>query len=904
MRSFALLFFVFIAQVAIAQVEQTVRTPIIKEPARRDSLIVKVPADSTQRNPADSTKAKPRKSDINTTIFYSAKDSINSNLEDKIIRLYGDAKIKYGEIELEAENITIDYGKSLISAVGSVDTTGRHIGYPVFKDGNQTYETREMVYNFKTKKARIKEVVTKQGEGIMHGAQVFKNDKNELFSVDNAYTTCDLAHPHFRIIATRSKAIPGDKIVAGPFYMEFNDVPTPLGFLFGVFPSNIKRSSGIIVPAYGEEGVRGFFLRNGGYFFDINDHVKAWLQGDVYSKGSTALTLRTEYITRYKYQGNLLFNFTNNRTTTKIEDRNAPKDFRITWSHTPSSRGSARFSASVNAATTTFTNNNFVGSNAVAARTLDNTSRKMSSNISFSKSFPGTPISMGINLRHNQDLITKQVDLPLPDVSLNVNNLYPFKKILAGKMFWENLAFRYTMSGTNQITNNLGKIKSLAGLDEETALTVAAQDSIAPFTVANLSTFVRNGKKGFKHNIPFQSSIKILKYFTFSPSINLDQIFYFEKLNWQLDSSQTKIIVKDTVRQFNAITNFTSSLSFNTRIYGTKLFRKGSIKAIRHVINPSIGLSFQPDYQQNINYYQALTPKDSKGNTLATVYKSHHEGFIYGSSRTSKSTSLNFGINNTLELKVKGKNDSIARKIPIFNSFGINSGYNFLAPSFKLAPISMSANTNILDNKVNINFTGTLDPYVYRLDSIKGTTTQRVYQTKLDEYAWSRNHSLGQLSSVSVAFGTNLNPQARKKENETKAKIAQSNLNQDDKQLLLQHPELYVDFSIPWSMSLNYNLSYTHTGHDKAVVTQSVRFNGKLGLTEKWAITYNSGYDFVNKQLTMTNVSITRDLHCWTTSLSWVPFGKFQSYQFSIRVKAGMLKDLKLDRNRSFQDNN
>ncbi|MEQ8423909.1 MAG: putative LPS assembly protein LptD, partial [Cyclobacteriaceae bacterium] len=386
--------------------------------------------------------------------------------------------------------------------------------FPIFKNGSEVYETKDMVYNFKSKKAKISEVVTQQGEGFMHGDLVYKNDKNELFTIGNAYTTCNLAHPHFRIISNKAKAIPGDKIVTGPFYMELNDVPTPLAFAFGLFPSQRKSASGILVPSYGEERRRGFFLRNGGYYFDISEYMKVSLTGDLYSKGSSAVYLNSVYRKRYAYNGSLNFSVTNNRLTDDIEDSQKIKDFRVTWSHSPQSKGTGRFSASVNAATSSFTNNNFLGLNSDPNATrIDNTSRKLSSNISYSKTIQGTPFSFGINMRHNQDLVTKRVDLPLPDLSFNVNNIYPFKKSQVEAL--ENLNFRYTMNGTNQITNSLGPIDDVL-------------DSIVPFTFDNLPVFLENSRKGIRHTLPLSTSVKALKHFTMSPSVNYNEIWYFE----------------------------------------------------------------------------------------------------------------------------------------------------------------------------------------------------------------------------------------------------------------------------------------------------------------------------------------------------------------------------------------
>ena len=888
----------FLSISGFAQVENPIQAPELTLPARLDTI----PADSARllnkndtlisridslTTKGDSIKTPPPKSDIETTIFYSARDSINSSLESKIIKLYGNAKITYGEIELEADEIIIDYENSTITARGQLDSLGQRVGYPVFKNGNEVYETRDIVYNFKSKKAKISEVVTQQGDGIVHGEVVFKNDKNELFTIGNAYTTCNLAHPHFRIVSQKAKAIPNDKIVTGPFYMELNDVPLPLGFAFGMFPAQRKSSSGIMVPSYGEEARRGFFLKNGGYYFDISDYVKVAVTGDLYSKGSSALYINSMYRKRYAHNGSLNFSMTNNRLTQNIEDNQKIRDFRIAWSHSPQTKGTGRFSASVNAATSSFTNNNLLGINTNPnATNIDNSSRKLSSNVSYSKTFKGTPFSMGINMRHNQDLVTKRVDLPLPDVSFNVNNIYPFKK--SNKEALENFVVKYTAKGTNQITNSLGTIGDVT-------------DSIIPFNFDNLSTFLRNSKKGVKHEIPISTSVKALKHFTMSPSISYSELWYFEKLNWALDESETAVIV-DTIKQFNRIANYSTGVSLNTRIYGMYISKNPDrkLKAIRHVVNPSISYSYQPDFSDpKFDYFQTFTTTNG-----TVIQKSRHQGFVYGQSNQNKQSSMGFSLGNNLEMKVQNATDSVARKISLLNNLSVSANYNFAADSFNLSNISLSANTNVLNDKININLGATLDPYQYRIDSIGSLESNlgKFYETKISQYAWKDGFDLGQITSFSLAFSTNLSPKGKEKDADTRSKIAQSNISQSDKEFLLQNPDAYIDFSIPWNLRLNYNLAYSKQGRQESNITQAIRFNGDLSLTEKWKVVFNSGYDLKSKEFTQTTININRDLHCWQVSLGWTPFGAFQSYNFSIGVKSGMLRDLKLDRTRGFFD--
>jgi hypothetical protein len=898
LRFLFILFILFINPFynVFAQVERPITAPGRILPVKPDSVVNKKDT-LFNNNKADSLKVPP-KSDIETTITYSAKDSIISNLNNKMMWLYGEANVKYGAIELQAEEIIIDYENSTISARSMKDSTGKSYGYPIFINGNEKYETKDMVYNFKTRKAKISEVVTKQGDGFLHGDFVYKNEKNELFSTGNAYTTCDLAVPHFRIISKKTKAIPGDKMVSGPFYFEFNGVPTPLGFLFGIFPAPKKSASGILVPTYGEERRRGFFLRRGGYFFDISEYFKLSITGDIYSKGGSAINLNSTYNTRYKYSGSFAFAFTNNVNNDKIEAPTKTKDFQLTWSHTPQTKGTGRFSASVTAASSTYNSNNYLGVNSnYQSSNIDNLTQRLSSNINYSKTFRGTPFSMGVNLRHNQNLGTKQVDLSLPDLSFNMNNIYPFKQ-LSNNLFLQNLNVKYTMSSNNQVSNNLGKI----AVDQNGN----PIDSIAPFTSANLPTFFQNAKKGMRHNIPLSTSFKLLKFFTASPNINYEERWYLEKLNWSYDENSRKFSA-DTLHQFNRVYNYSGGVGLNTRIYGTYVSKNpnSKIRAIRHVINPSVSYSFQPDFSDpSYDYYQRFVTKDGVG-TETVVLKARHEGFIYGTAGTGKSSSLGMSINNNIEMKVRGEKDTVDRKIALFNSLSIGSSYNFLADSLNLSNIAISANTNILDGKINLNFGANLDPYTYRkfVTGYDEKTGDPIYtEKKINDLAWKYGKP-GRITNANFAFSTNLNPKGQDKDNSIREKVSKSAISDAEKQYILQNPDMYIDFSIPWNLRISYNVDYQHVVNQSPVITQSIRFNGDVSLSEKWKITYNSGYDFQKKAFTQTQLSLSRDLHCWQMSVNWTPFGKYQSYNFSIGIKSSMLKDLKLDRQRNFFDN-
>jgi hypothetical protein len=878
------LFLSVVPFVSQAQVESQIKGPN-PLPIKSDTTVA--PLDSIP--PSTDTTAVNQDSvairqggDIETTIKYSAKDSIRASIDGKKIWLYGQASITYGAIKLDAEEIEIDYAKSTLTAIGKRDSTGKILGYPIFQNGNEVYETHDIIYNFKTQHAKISQVRTKQGESIMFVQTAFKNEKNELFSRNNTYTTCDLEHPHFLIRSTKSKAIPNDKVVSGPFYFEFNDIPLPIGFLFGMFPAKRESSSGIIFPSYGEERRRGFNLRNFGYFFDINEYVKLAVTGDIYSKGGHAVYLNSNYMKRYKYQGSVNFSYSKTVTSDQIENPVSANDYRIAWSHSPKSKGTSRFSASVNAATATYNQNNNLNygyNTSINSTSYNNITAKLSSTISYSKKFSGTPFSLGVNGSLNQDLQTKLVDLPFPNITLNMTNQYPFQRKDGRTGPLDNFSIGYSMAATNRITNNIGRVSP-----------EATSDSIAPFTWDNMPYFLDHARKGVKHTIPISTSNKIFRYFTISPSINYDERWYFEKLDWSyVDQEGKQVLVADTTRGFNRIANYSVGAGLNTRIYGTFFFKRGNVKAIRHVINPSVSFGYTPDFTTNTNYFQKFTD-----NTGRVFYKSRHEGFVYGSSTYGRSGSIGFGVGNNLEMKVQTPKDSIARKVMLLNNLSINSSYNLMADSFNLAPFSLSANSNILDNLVNINLSASLDPYTYLTDA-------EGIERRIDEYVW-KSGKLGRITTATLALSSNFNPKARDRQQESREKIAQSDLSAADKEFLIRNPEAYIDFEIPWSLQMGYNLSYTHPINRDPDVIQTVQFSGDLALSEKWKVNFQSGYHFESKEFTQTTITIARDLHCWTMRFWWVPFGKFQSYNFTINVKSTLLQDLKMERRKPFFD--
>lgn len=879
--------------------------------------------DSTLSDKVDSLAKLPR-GDIKTTVAYNAKDSITIDMFTKNVKIYGSGIIDYKPIALDAQEITINWEENYMQANGVADSTGRVQGKPIFKNGSEVYETNEIKYNFKSEKASITGLVTTQGDAFIHSDKVFKNSKGELFNQTTLYTTCNLAHPHYSIKARKVKVIPEKEMIAGPFNMIINDVPTPLGFAFGMFPDQQSRTSGIIFPDFGEETLRGFYLKNGGYYFAFSDYINLDLTGDLYTKGGWAIRAKSNYYVRYKFRGSFGATF----SKFKQEDENGidettSNDFRLVWSHSPESKGTGRFSANINYATNSYNKNNkFNDQNDQIRATL-------SSSVSYSKTFSGTPFSLGISGRFNQNLNTKQADLLLPDITFNVQNIYPFKKKNAsGNKWYEKINFRYSMAATNKATNRLKvQVTEPDILDDEgnviTAGSTEVIDSVFDITSETIPFLLKQGSNGVKHSIPLSASFKMLKHFTISPSVSYDELWYFKKLNYSYNE-EIQAIETDTINGFNAIRSYSASASINSRVYGTVILdREFGIQAIRHMMTPSLSYSYRPNFgDEKYGYYQTVQ-SDSIGNTKTF---SRYQGFVYGSGPgNGESSSISLSITNTLEMKFRNKKDTTgtSEKIAILRNFGASTSYNLAAEEFKLSNISLRATTDLLKNKqfsksikttgLSINFNGTINPYVYQIDSIvnEGEDDESIIQTRLNQFAWNNGQGLGQFSQFTISMNTGF--QGNKKGGAESssgrsmkggAENVNANTGKEEAELneFISNPDLYLDFNIPWSVRLTYNVNYKKIGFIEGQVTQTLRFNGDISITDNWKLTYQSGYDFTNKKWTEARFNIVRDLHCWDMTLGWVPFGRFQSYNFTIKAKSSLLQDLKLSKKRNAGD--
>ena len=844
----------------------------------------------------DSAKMMPS-SDIKSDILYFAEDSIITDFRENKVYLYNKAWFEYGQMRLDADLIIIDWEKSELYATGIPDSTGKLSGNPFFKDGGSTYEIRkEMKYNFKTQKAIIKDVVTEQQDGILRGETIKKTEDGSIYLDHGYYSTCKLTTPHWHISSSKIKSIQGKQVVSGPFNLYFNGIPTPLGLPFGIIPDTPEeKASGIIFPKYGKEQQRGLFLRDFGYYFAINDYIHTRITGDIYSKGGWGAKTQTIYNKRYRFSGGFNVDF---QKFTSPETAETPIDyntFRVQWNHRPVSRGTSSFSASVNAGSTSYFNNVVNLNNFV-----NNTTADLNSNISYSKTFSGTPFSMAANFRHSQSVQTGEVRLDLPTISVNMNRQNPFRNVKFEPLKTLNMAWNFNLQ--NSVTNRPSQTLDVNNPE-------AGSREPIPFNLDNLGLLLRNANNGARNQIPLSSNFTLFNYFTGTASINYNELWYLQRLNFYYNPSEQRVdqIVENG---FNRVSFFTSSFAMNTNFYGFYNFKgNGKLQTIRHHIAPTFSFNYNPNFSDpSFGYYQQVQIDE----TGRTRLYSRHQGFIFGGAPLGESRALAFSMRNVIEAKIKNTNDSTSedatKKIPILESFNLNTAYNFAADSFQLSPFSLSARTSFFERKLSVNLTSTIDPYAV-IQSGEGTSATF---TRINDFAWRNGQGIGAIRNASLNINASLNPREGQTPGEVRDEITQDFIQrggvmnefaEQEINRIVNDPSQYIDWNIPWNLTIGYNLSYSKQVTNRTNITQTVNLNGDLSISEKWKINFNTGLDLQAKQITQTMIGIARDLHCWQMNVNWMPFGRFTSYNIDIRVKSTILQDLKVSRRRSFFDN-
>ncbi|MFA5541874.1 MAG: putative LPS assembly protein LptD [Bacteroidales bacterium] len=826
-------------------------------------LFSQITIDSTLSNKDTLSKTIPRKKTFEDRVNYSSKDSITIDLSLKKVFLYNESKIKYQGIELESGEMSINFKTKSLSAQGIMDSNNNMVQYPIFKEKGTEYRSTNIDYNFDTKKGYIKGVFTKEGEGYLHGEKVKKVDDKTMYISHGKFTTCDLDHPHFSINFSKAKAITQDKIITGPAWFSIMDIPLPLGIPFGYFPFTSTKQSGLLIPTYGYAQNRGYYLRNLGWYFAINDYVDLIAQGDIYTNLSWAVNLRSNYVKRYKYRGNLELRFEENKTGIKnTPSFSSSTDFKLRWTHQQDAKSNpnSNFSANVNLVSRSF--------NQYAVNVSDYFNNTTTSSIAYSRKL-GKKFNLTANLGESYNINTGSINLDLPSITLSSSQFYPFrKKQSKGKQSWyENISFTYRTS----LVNNINTIDSLLFTQE----------------------VFRNMRNGMSHSIPIQSSVKILKHFNWTNSINYNERWYLNSTIKQYNPI-TDLVDKDTVFGFISNRDVSFNTSLTTRLYGMFAFKKGYIKALRHVINPSLSMNFTPDFSDpSLGFYNFYL--DKLGNK---VFYSKTEDGMFGSPPRGKSGIVSFNLGNNLEMKVGSKKDSIKneRKIVLLESFNISTGYDLAKDSVNWQPLRITARTTLFQRLV-INYSASYTPYVINQS---GQLT--------NEFLYNKKKIL--FKNQNSQWDLNLNWQLNSKKSNTQTSTDNISPTEQTYSPFANPNEVFgynVDFTIPWSLNLGLNFSRLSSyivalANYQTNLSSVLSAKGDINLTNKWKIGFTSGYDFINKDFTYTSIDFYRDLHCWEMRMNWIPFGPRAGWNFTIAVKASMLQDLKYEMRDDFRN--
>ena len=809
---------------------------------------------------------------ITQIVHYTASDSIAFDINKRKAQLYTKGHIEYDGMELKADHIRVDFDEQTLIATPVLDSAGKPSGRPYFKEGNSEYMAEAITFNYYSKKGIITSVVTAEGDGFLHGTRVKKINDSVMYLSSGQYTTCNYAHPHFAINFSHSKLIANNKIFTGPAYVSIEDVPTPLILPFAFFPMNHKeQASGIIMPSYGWMDNRGYYLKDGGYYFALNDNMDLTLMGELYTNLSWAAEAKSNYYVRYKFKGDVDLRYGVTKEGIRGDSATFQKfsDFKLAWKHEQDAKANprSRFSANVNLQSRNY-NKNTTNRN-------DYFNSTTTSSISYSAQL-GSSLNLSASLNESYNVQTGLINLKLPTISLSSTTFYPLRRKEAnGSYRWyENISLSYSLSADNNITS---------------------QDS----DLLKLSTLSKM-QYGVQHSVPISLSQKVLRFFNWTNSVSYNERWHWTTIHKSYDSLTDETHI-DTVRGFraNREVSFTSSLS--TRIYGMFNFKYGPIKALRHVINPSVSFSYHPDFgNPQLGWWQSYTD-----NTGYVHRYSIFEQSLYGGPSDGRSGRVNFNIGNNLEMKVASAKDTITgtKKVVLLESLNLSTSYDLAKDSLQWSDIALTGRTTLFKNTV-LNYSGSFTPYY--VDQQGRKHNQYVWEMQ-DKFIIKNNSTW----STQLSFSLN---------NKTFQKDAGSKPGDKPTGQTLVSPAMlspynynpallmgtYADFSMPWNLSFNYTLSYVSTYvaaqfNYKSEVIQTLGISGNVELTHNWKIAVSTGYDFVNKGISYTSVDIYRDLHCWEMRFNWVPFGYYKSWNFIINIKAASLKDVKYQKQETYQ---
>ncbi len=830
----------------------------------------------------DSLKHLNGGSDFDAEVDYTADGKINIDNTKNKIYMFKNAQVKYKDIELKADYIELNRDSNLIHATGLPDSTGTIVGKPIFKQAEQEFEADEIRYNFLTKKGIVYGVVTDQEGGYIHSGKTKLVNDSTYNMKDGRYTTCDAEHPHFYLQMTKAKVLSNKKIVTGPAYLVVEDMPIYFLFIpFGFFPNSPKYSSGFLMPTYGDEINRGFFLRDIGYYWAANDYFDLALRGDIFSKGSRGLKVHTNYRLRYKFSGGFDFNYYKNVFGDKgLPDYKIQNDYAITWNHALDAKASpnSTFSASVNFSTSQYDQNN---SNTNFSQGNSNylTNTKQSS-ISYTRRWDNTPFAMSANLRHSQNSRDTTISLTFPQMTFNVNRLYPFKsKNASGKEKWyQKIGMSYSFDMQNSINTK-------------------------EYLLLN-SNLSKDWQNGVKQSIPVSTSFKLLKFITVSPSLNYNERWYTQQIRKDWNPVKKTVEVTDTIYGFTRDYDYSVSVGASSKIYGSyrPLNKKSNINEIRHVMTPSLSFSMLPDFSNpGYNMYGTVEYYDDQGRPVSLRYP-YHQGGVFGTAGQGRSGSIGLNVNNTLEMKMLNTNDTLSKekfkKVKLLDQLSFATSYNLAADSLNLFNINISARTKVAS--IDVNMGAIMDPYVYENGHL------------INVYQISKDGKIARLTSANMSFGYGFKSKTKEEKEKLKRVIGPDGkpLPKSEDQKVIDaarknYPDIpeYADFSLPWDFRFDYSLRYSKPDPAaKPQINQTLDFNGNVSLTKGWQIGFSSGVDLQKMEVSFTQFNIFRDLHCFQMSLNIVPFGYRQSYSFTLRATAAMLQDLKLSKQDSFYD--
>ncbi len=876
----------------VASAFNLVAAPQVRAPLGRTRAAVDSVGRDSLNAPRDTARfKKTRAVDIDHVVKFSSKDSIVLFGRNDL-RFYGESEVSYDNMDLKASSITMNMDSSVVHAVGVPDSVGELQGKPVFTDPSGEYKSKRMAFNFKTKKGIITDIITEQGDGYLTGGITKKHEDDEYHIKNGRYTTCDNhEHPHFYFQITKAKMRPKKNVITGPAYMVLEDLPLPLAVPFAFFPFTNKYSSGVLVPTFGEDYNRGFYLKNGGYYFAINQYVDLALTGEIYTRGSWGVSLQSNYAKRYKFSGHLSASFLTTVNGDKGDrDYSKMKNFSVAWTHTQDSKSNPnmQFSASVNFATSGYSRNNITD---YYRNTF--TENTKSSTVNWSYNFPNSKWSIAATASVSQRSADSTLTVSFPNFTITMAQTSPFKRkrAVGAEKWYEKIKISYSGRFQNTLT---AKEKEFFH-----------------------KSLVKDWRNGFSHVVPISATFNVFKYINITPNITLNDRMYTSKIKQAWDPNSSAV-VRDTTYGFYNLFDFNASVSMSTKIYGfykPLKFMGDKLQMVRHVITPTVSFSASPDFGSKFwGYYGNYSYVDNQGKERNVKYPYFQHG-IYGQPQSGKSGVISFNIANNLEAKVRSDEDSTGyKKISIIENLTLSQSYNFAADSLRWSNLNTSILLRITKG-FNLNLSATWDVYKYGLN-------ENGAPVRINKLRLFHGGGWGRLASTGTSFSYTFNNDTfkklfrrgdkKKKDDDDKKlgnmKDSENKGGQAEGSDVVLRPDGYMQWSCPWSLTINYSINYGYGAFDynkmeyKGKFTHNLSFNGNIRPTKNWNFSLSGSYNFDTHKIAYMNCSVSREMHCFVMSASFVPVGPYKSYNFHIAVKSSILSDFKYDKHSSYNN--